>query len=146
MPLEPASILALRPKAASYKASDGNGLYLLVNPNGSLWWRFRYHWAGKQNTVSCGVYPAVSLEQARARRDQLAAMLAEGVNPSDRTKSERAAQRDEQIRQRAATRFMLDNDGALSFRLGSRCLSLTPGETAELREFLDATRAVTGKR
>lgn len=73
-------------------------------------------------------------------------MLASGIDPSQSNKAEKAAQRDELARLRAATRFMLDNDGALAFQLGNRCLSLTPAETAELRAFLDATRGVEPKR
>jgi hypothetical protein len=146
MLLEPASILDFEPKLGPYKVSDGNGLYLLVNPNGSRWWRFRYRWAGKQNTVSCGVYPEVGLAEARARRDAFRAMLVDGIDASQSNKAEKTAQRDEQARQWAATRFTLDNDGALAFRLGNRGLSLTPSETADLRAFLDATREVTPKR
>ena len=146
MPLEHASILALEPKLTPYKVSDGKGLYLLVNPNGSRLWRFSYRWAGNRNTLSCGVYPEVGIAEARARRDAFRAMLADGSDPSQRNKAAKAAQRDEQARQQAATRFTLDNDGALAFRLGSRCLTLTPAETAELRAFLDATRGVTPKR
>lgn len=146
MPLEPASILALEPNAAPYKVSDGNGLSLLVNPNGSKWWRFSYRWAGKRNTLSCGVFPAVSLDEARARRDAFRAMLADGIDPSERARTERIKARVEQVRQLAAARFAIDSDGALSFRLGNRRLILTPDETAELRAFLDATCGVPMKR
>lgn len=79
MPLEPASILAFEPKLDPYKVSDGKGLYLLVNPNGSRWWRFRYRWAGKQNTVSCGVYPEVGLAETAELRAFLGATR--GVTP-----------------------------------------------------------------
>lgn len=146
MPLDAASIDALLPKAATYKISDGKGLFLEVRPNGARYWRFRYRWAGKQNTISCGVYPETGVAEARERRDEARKLLDGGIDPSQHAKAERAIERDEQARQRAATRFMLDSDGALSFRLGSRSLSLTPAETGELRCFLDATRGVTTKR
>lgn len=142
MALDPAELEALAPRATAYKATDGKGLYLLIQPNGRRYWRFRYRWAGKQNTLSCGVYPEVALDEARSRRDAFRAMLAENVNPSDHTKTERAELRDEQARQELAMRFMLDNDGALYFRLGSRRLTLTPAETNQLRAFLDATRGL----
>lgn len=145
MSLEPASIQALTPKAAPYKATDGKGLYLLIQPSGARYWRFSYRWAGKQNTLSCGVYPDVSLDEARTKRDEFRRALSNGINPNEYARAERTAELDEQARQKAVTRFLLDNDGALSFRLGKRCLSLTPSETTELRVFLEATRGVTKK-
>ncbi|GBG03814.1 hypothetical protein AZSI13_31410 [Azospira sp. I13] len=133
------------PKAAPYKATDSKGLYLLIQPNGACYWRFRFRWAGKQNTVSCGVYPETGLDEARARRDSARQLLAEGINPSESRKVERAAQSVEQAQHLAAMRFMLDNSGALTVTLGKRAFSLTPDETVDLRVFLDATRALTLK-
>ncbi|MCK6412835.1 MAG: Arm DNA-binding domain-containing protein [Azonexus sp.] len=146
MPLEPTSIDGFRPKITPYKVGDGRGLYLEVRPNGAKYWRLRYRWAGKQSTLSCGVYPDTGLAEARERRDAAWQLIAEGINPSEHAMRKRALARDEESQQRAATRFAIDNDGALSFRLGARRLSLTPAETVELRVFLDATRQVTPKR
>jgi len=126
MPLKAASILALRPNAAPHKLSDGVGLSLLVNPNGSKWWRFNYRWSGKRNSLSCGVFPAISLDEARAKRDAFRAMLADEIDPSEHTRTERTKARAEQVRQLAAARFAMDSDGALSFRLGHRRMILTP--------------------
>ena len=128
-----------------YKMGDSGGLFLLVTPSGSKWWRFRYRFGGKENWLSLGVYPDVQLDEAREKRDALSTLLADGANPSTHVKMEKAAKKAEKARQLAATRFMLDNDGALSFRLGNRCLVLTPSETFELRAFLDATHALTPK-
>ena len=52
-----------------YKISDAGGLHLLVQPNGQRYWRFAYRYGGKQRTLYFGVYPAVSLADARAKRD-----------------------------------------------------------------------------
>lgn len=125
-----------------YKMSDGGGLFLLVTPKGGKWWRIKYRYAGRENQLSLGVYPKVSLDEARARRQALRALLAQGIDPSAYLKAERAAQRAEAARHLAAMRFTLDNTGALTFCLGSRRLTLTPAETQELRTFLDATGAV----
>ena len=100
---------------------------------------------GKQSTISYGVFPAVSIEKARERWDTFRALLLDGIDLSENAKAKKTERRDEEARQTAATRFMLDNDGALFFRLGNRRLTLSPAETAELRTFLDATRAVTPK-
>ena len=129
------------PMLRIYRLPDGGGLYLEVHPNGGKFWRFRYRYDGKQNSVSCGVFPAVQIEEARTLRNAFSAMLANGINPSAHVKAERAMQ----AIPVAQARFTLDSDGALSFRLASRRLALTPAETLELRTFLDATRAVIPK-
>lgn len=128
-----------------YKLFDERGLFLLVTPAGGKWWRLNYRFAGKHKTLSLGVYPEVSLNDARERRDEARKLRAEGIDPGEYRKAAKSAQLAEEARQLAVTRFMLDSDGALSFRLGNRCLILTPAETAELRAFLDATCAVIPK-
>jgi len=139
-----------------YKLSDGGGMFLLVHPNGGKYWRVTYRFAGKQNTLSLGTYPDVSLADARERRDYFRNLLADGTNPSAvqkvikaEQKAERQAQKEalaaEEDRLIAATRFMLDNEGALSFRFGNRHIALTSAETTELRAFLNATCTVTAK-
>ena len=134
-----------KPTDKPYKLGDSGGLFLLVQPNGGKWWRIKYRFADKENQVSLGSYPEVSLTDAREQRDTLRALVADGIDPSAHLKGERAALRAEESRKLAATRFTIDNDGALSFRLGKRFLTLIPTETAELRIFLDATRSVTQK-
>lgn len=133
-----------KPRLRPYRLSDGGCLSLEVRPSGGKYWRFKYRFQGKANTISCGVFPSVSIEDARLRRDAFRTMLAAGINPSEHAKAERVNQA-VKAKQLAAVRFALDSDGALSFRLASRRLTLTPSETAELRSFLDATRAVTPK-
>jgi hypothetical protein len=128
-----------------YKIYDKRGLYLLVSPAGGKWWRFNYRFFGKHKTVSCGVYPEISLEQARERRDAFRALLAEEIDPSQHLKEKRAARLADGARRLGAIRFTLDSNGALAFCLGNRCLTLTAAETGELRAFLDATRAVPPK-
>ena len=134
------AIAGFTPAAMPSKHGDGAGLYLLVNPNGSRYWRFNYRFGRKRNTLSLGVHPAVSLEDARKRRDEYRVLLVTGVDPSSHAKEERAELARLQESQSVAARFMLDNDGALSVRLARRCFLLTSEETAELRSFLDATR------
>lgn len=120
-------------------------MYIEVRPNGSKYWRLKYRFGGKEKRLALGVYPDVSLSEARAHRDTYRAMLADGIDPGEHAKMKKVAQRAEEVRQIFATRFSIDNDGALSFRFGTRRMILTPAETAELRTFLDATRTVTLK-
>jgi len=74
-----------------YKLSDGGGLYLLVNPNGSRWWRLDYRIEGKRKTLSMGVYPDVGLKDARARRDEARKLVAADVDPGENRKAAKLA-------------------------------------------------------
>ncbi len=145
MLLTDAKVKNSKPIEKPFKLFDGDGLFLLVTPTGSKWWRLKYRFSGKEKQLALGVYPDVSLTEARTRLATFRAMLTGGVDPSEHVKAEKAAKRYEEARQIAPTRFTLDNDGALSFRIGNRRLNLTPEETVELRTFLDATTAITPK-
>ena len=79
------------PKEKPYKLSDGGGLHLLVQPSGRKLWRFRYHFAGKENMLAFGSFPAVSLASARARRDQARELIADGKDPSHQKKLDKIA-------------------------------------------------------
>ena len=68
--------------AKPYKLFDGRGLYLLVRPNGSKVWRFKYHFAGKEKLLSLGSFELVSLKEARTKRDDARRLLIDGKNPS----------------------------------------------------------------
>lgn len=134
-----------KPTDRAYKVWDSGGLFLLVKHTGGKFWRFKYRYRGREKQLSLGTYPLVSLADARLKRDSFRALVADGIDPSTHRKMERAARQAEEAREIAATRFTIDNEGSLSFRLGNRCLTLTPVETLELRSFLDATRAVIPK-
>ena len=67
-------------KLAGEKHTDGKAMYLLVNATGK-YWRMSYRFDGKQKTLALGVYPAVSLANARERRDNARRLIANGVDP-----------------------------------------------------------------
>ena len=71
-----------KPLAKAYKLSDGGGMYVLVKPDGGRYWRLDYRFAGKRCTLSLGVYPTVTLSNARTRREEARRLLAQNVNPS----------------------------------------------------------------
>ncbi|MDX3928992.1 MAG: integrase arm-type DNA-binding domain-containing protein [Shinella sp.] len=71
-----------KPSEKPRKISDGGGLFLLVQPTGSKLWRQAYRFNGKQKLLSHGSYPAVSLQEARERREAVKALLAKDVDPS----------------------------------------------------------------
>lgn len=64
-----------KPREESFKMADGGGMYLLVHHNGSKYWRINYRIGRQQQTQALGVWPAVSLKEAREKRAQLKAML-----------------------------------------------------------------------
>ncbi len=91
MALTDAAIRKAKPGDRARKLADERGLFLLLNPNGSRWWRFRYQLAGKEKLLSLGVYPDVSLADARERRDEARRQLAAGIDPSAKRKAEKIA-------------------------------------------------------
>jgi integrase len=64
-----------------FKLTDGRGLYLLLHPNGSNYWRFKYRVGGKEKLLALGVYPVVSLATARERREEARKVVAHGADP-----------------------------------------------------------------
>jgi integrase len=88
MALTDKQIQALKPKASPASYADGHGLALMVSPDGSKWWRWRYRFGGKQNNLGFGAYPGVSLADARAQRETYRAVVAQGINPSEQRKTE----------------------------------------------------------
>ncbi len=82
MPLTDTKVKNAKPSEKAIKLTDGFGLYLLVHPNGSKYWQLGYRFEGKQKVFSIGVYPAVSLADARQRRDEAKKLLASCIDPS----------------------------------------------------------------
>lgn len=77
-----------KPKEKPYKLADGGGLFLLVNANGSKYWRMKYRYAGKEKLLALGVYPDVTLKQARQKREDARRKLADGIDPGELRKVE----------------------------------------------------------
>ena len=83
MPLTATQVKQSRPKKKPFKLSDGGGLYLLVQPKGSKYWRLAYRYAAKQKTLALGIYPQVSLSDARIKREEAKKYLGKGIDPSN---------------------------------------------------------------
>lgn len=84
-----AKLRALKPRGKLYRIADARSLCVEVNPTGARYWRFRYRFAGKAKMVSLGVYPEVSLAEARSRRDDARRALQSGTDPSVKRKQEK---------------------------------------------------------
>jgi len=84
-----------KPLEKPYKLGDELGLYLLVNPTGSKYWRLKFRLLGKEKLLALGVYPYVTLESARERRDSARALIANGVDPVQANKDDDRARQAE---------------------------------------------------
>jgi integrase len=82
MPLTDTTIKNAKPQDKAYKIADEKGMYLLVNPNGSKYFRLKYRFGGKEKSLALGVYPDTTLKQAREKRDSARELLANGMDPS----------------------------------------------------------------
>lgn len=88
MKLSATKVKNAKPRSKPYKLADGDGLSISIQPTGGKWWRFRYRWNGREQSLSFGTYPEVSLAQARELRGTAREQLAKGVNPSAVRKEE----------------------------------------------------------
>lgn len=100
MSLTDTAIRNAKPGEKPVKLFDERGLYLEVSPAGGKWWRLKYRFDGKEKRLSLGVYPDVSLKDARDRRDASRKLLSDGVDPSENRKAQKATKQE-----RAANSF-----------------------------------------
>ena len=97
MKLNARQVETAKPKEKPYKMADGGGLYLLVKTNGSRYWRLKYRIDGKEKLLALGVYPDVSLADARAKRDEARKGIAGGIDPLE-VKKEQKVEREAQVK------------------------------------------------
>ncbi len=93
MPLTNTAVRNVKRPEKPQKLSDGGGLHLLVNPDGARYWRMAYRYQGRQKTLALGVYPIVSLGDARKARDEAKQLLARDIDPSHVRKEQKRAGR-----------------------------------------------------
>ena len=93
MPLTKLEVQNSKPKNKPYKLGDQHGLYLLVWPTGAKYWRWKYHYGGKECVFSLGVYPEITLAEVRERHEDLRRLLKKGVNPRETKREERRTMR-----------------------------------------------------
>jgi hypothetical protein len=84
MALTDLEIRQANPRESDWKLTDGGGLYVLVRPNGSKLWRFKYRANGREQKLSFGAYPEVGLKEARLRRDEARVEIGRGGDPARR--------------------------------------------------------------
>ncbi|MCL7419790.1 MAG: tyrosine-type recombinase/integrase [Methylobacter sp.] len=89
MPLSDVTCKNAKPQEKPYKIADEKGMFLLVSPNGSKYFRLKYRFAGKEKTLALGVYPETSLKQAREKRDAARKQVMDGIDPGQTRKQEK---------------------------------------------------------
>ncbi|WP_166257708.1 tyrosine-type recombinase/integrase [Marinobacter salicampi] len=94
MPLTDTAIRNAKSATKTQKLFDGGGLYLEVTPKGGKYWRLKYRFSGKEKRLSLGVYPEITLKDARLRRDDARKLLANQVDPSENRKAQKAARQE----------------------------------------------------
>ena len=92
MALTDIQIKRAKPQDKPYTLNDGQGLSLLINPDGSKGWRFRFRFAGKARLMSFGSYDLVSLAEAREKRETARKQVANGIDPVEERKAQKLAQ------------------------------------------------------
>ena len=92
VPLTDSRIRNAKPRSKEYKLSDGGGLFLLVVPAGGKYWRMKYRFGGKDmGSLAFGVFPEVSLTEARDKRETARKKLRDGIDPRQEQKALKAA-------------------------------------------------------
>jgi len=107
------TIKALQPQEKAYRLNDGKGLFLLINPNGSKYWRLNYSFQGKRKKLSLGVYPDIGLKQARLKALDCKKLISDGKDPSQQRQDQKQAIKKEmEYKQRLADGIPLENSFA----------------------------------
>ena len=83
MPLTQTLVVNAQPRKKMYRLFDGSGLYLEVTPQGGKWWRIKYYIGGRDQRLSLGTFPVVSLKQARRRCLEIRTQLQSGLDPAE---------------------------------------------------------------
>lgn len=91
MALTATAIQKAKPTDKPRKLTDGGGLYLLLNPNGSRWWRWDYRFEGRRKTLSMGTFPDTGLAEAREKRTEARKLLAAAIDPGIQRKAHKTA-------------------------------------------------------
>lgn len=106
MALTDTAIRKAKAQAARYKLTDGGGLFVEIMPSGSKYFRYRFKVDGKESKATLGEYPAMSLVEARHARDEVKALVKQGINPNDHKKQQQADQAAELAERKAEAEKM----------------------------------------
>ncbi|KFD25679.1 integrase, partial [Sphingobium yanoikuyae] len=130
MALSALALSKAKPREKPYKLADGHGLYLLVTPQGGRYWRMNYRFDGKAKTMAMGVFPLITLAEAREKREDARKLLAAGSDPCAKRKEIEAQEAFE-----ATTGFRIVAEEWLAKREREGLGDITIGKIKWLLEF-----------
>lgn len=136
MALTDTKVRSAKTEAKEYSLVDGDGMFLLIHPNGSKYWRFRFRFGGKQHLMAFGVYPETSLADARQKREEARRLVAAGVDPREH----RRAVKEEQAK-RSSHLNLLPETGMPAIKSG---LSRIVGVFLKVWKIICSMRLVSG--
>ena len=98
VPLTDTKIKQAKPKEKNYKLFDGGGLFLLISKAGGKHWKLKYKFNAKEQLLTFGAYPEITLLKARELREENKQLIANGINPSELKKQTKKLQKQESIK------------------------------------------------
>lgn len=138
-------VRSARPAEKSYRLFDGGGMYLEVSPTGSRYWRLKYRINSREKRISLGVYPGVTLKEARDRRDCARHLVSKGVDPSGTRRRERQLAYETALLEKAELQAAVDGnrlkatvypEGMIDIWKGHQVLRLSKDEAATIHNLL----------
>ncbi len=136
-PLTEKEIDAVKAAEKPHRLFDGGGLLLLITPDGGKRWRYKYRFEGRAKSLSFGVYPEVSLEDARRRRDDAKELLAKGLDPSVLRREEREREKAERLESERIPSISISLDGKIEIRKGGNLMRLKKDEAQFISNILN---------
>ncbi len=135
MPLTNTLVRDTKPKDKVFRIYDTKGLYLEINPNGGKYWRLKYHFNGKEKRLALGIYPKISLEEARYKIAGIKQQLKDGIDPLMEKILARA--RVEEVKDRElGLKLSLETNGDLIIKKKFKSILITKEELKSLSLFL----------
>jgi hypothetical protein len=136
-PLSENKVNSAKATGRTYRLFDGGGLFLLVTPAGGKWWRFKYRFEGKAKTLSFGVYPEISLDDARNSRDDARILLSQGIDPSAVRREEKEREKAERLEAERTPSVRIGLDGKIEIRKGGNFMRLKGEEARFIANLLN---------
>jgi hypothetical protein len=127
-PLSEKNIEDAKSTEKTYRLFDGGGLFLIVTPDGGKRWQYKYRFEGREKILSFGVYPEVSLEDARRSRDDARDLLTRCIDPSAVRKEERERERAKLLEAERTPSVRVSFDGNIEIRKGANLMRLKQDE------------------
>jgi integrase len=117
------AIRAIKPQEKTKRYPDAKRMYLEVTPKGGMYWRMKYDFGGKEKLLAIGVYPEVTLAEARVMRDDAKKLIKQGVDPNVAKKEAKVVQSGLDTFKALATAWMQDREGTIKPATMTRDLS-----------------------